>query len=81
MGKNEGLQNTIDSLFKENAVLGQIIDRMKSKVQTKSGVAVDELETAFLELNNEYEEFKMQHQNSLNQANYYMNSESTIKFL
>jgi hypothetical protein len=31
---------------------------MKSKVQTKSGIAVEELETAFLELNKEYEEFK-----------------------
>jgi hypothetical protein len=38
-------------LFKENAVLGNIIDKMKQKVTTKSGVAVEELETAFLDLN------------------------------
>ena len=41
-------------------MLGQIIDRMKSKVQTKSGIAVEELEKAFLDLNNEYEEVKKQ---------------------
>ena len=44
-------------MLKENQMLGQIIDKMKQKVQTKSGIAVDELEQAFLELNQEYEDF------------------------
>jgi hypothetical protein len=55
--------------------LGEIIDKMKSKVQTKSGIAVEELETAFLELNVEYENYKMSHFTSFNeqQQNYQLN--------
>lgn len=40
---------------------------MKSRVQTKSGIAVDELETAFVELNKEYEELKQMNQSGWQQ--------------
>ncbi|CDW86559.1 UNKNOWN [Stylonychia lemnae] len=60
--KNESLQQTVDNLLQENQVLGQIIDRMKQKVVSKSGVAVDELENAFIELNKEYEQLKNMNQ-------------------
>ena len=37
---------------------------MKEKVQTKSGIAIEELENAFLELNDEYEKYKLNHNQS-----------------
>eukprot|EP00347_Sterkiella_histriomuscorum_P000039 403377416 len=79
--KNEQLQKTVDELLQENQVLGQIIDKMKSKVVTKSGVAVDELETAFIELNTEYEQLRQQNQQSYFHDQVRMTQESELQIL
>ena len=46
---------------------------MRSKIQTKSGIEVEELENAFLDLNKEYEEMKQYNQNGFQRESHYMN--------
>jgi len=40
----------VTDLIQENQLLGSVIEQLRSKVQTKSGIEVEELEATLLDL-------------------------------